>query len=56
MHHTIVFAPRDYDALRGRLFADLTREQAAILLATSATSPTARRLIVREVLPLSDAD
>ena len=56
MDRSIVFQQRDYDALQGHLFADATREQGALLLAATGTSPTALRLIVREVLALDDGD
>jgi len=56
MERTIVFGEREYGCLRSHLFDDMTREQAAFLLATVVETETVLKLLVREVVPLVGND
>jgi len=56
MPRIMVFAEREYEALRAHLFTDTSREQAAFLLASTIERSGLLKVLIRAVLPLEGAD
>jgi molybdopterin/thiamine biosynthesis adenylyltransferase len=56
MTWTVTITERDYDSLHRYLFQDDRDEHAAFLYAGLMDTPTGRRLLVRRVVPVADAD
>src|SRR5579863_2969884 len=56
MEYTISFLENDYQSLTQHLFVDRTQERAAYLLCKLSSNDAEQRLLVREVIPVTEAD
>lgn len=56
MRYSLTFREKDYQLLLKHLFSDRTKERAAYLLCRFSVTESETRLLIREVLPVSDEE